>query len=150
MTRIRVDLPDTFPFATEMVVRVGDLNYGGHLGNDALLTLLQEARLRFLQKHGFSEADAGGVGLIMTDAAIEYRGQAFQGDRLAVSVAVVDPARSGFHLCYRVQRVGDGKEIARARTGLAFFDYARQRPARMPESFRAQVVEPGTGQMKAP
>ena len=69
MPRIRIDLPATFPFAIELPVRITDVNYGGHLGNDALLSLLHEARCRFLLHHGCSEANTAGVGMVMVDAA---------------------------------------------------------------------------------
>ena len=49
MPRVKVALPATFPFRTEIPVRITDLNYGGHLGNDALLGLLHEARVHFLR-----------------------------------------------------------------------------------------------------
>ena len=50
MARVKLEIPELLPFATELEVRVGDVNYGGHLGNDALLGLLHEARIRFLGK----------------------------------------------------------------------------------------------------
>jgi 4-hydroxybenzoyl-CoA thioesterase len=136
MERVHIELPAQFAFATEMDVRIADINYGRHVGNDTLLSYLHEARLRFLAQAGFSELDVGGCGLIMTDAALHYLGQAFHGDRLRIEVSAVDPARASFALVYRVQRSSDGREILRARTGMAFFDYARNRPVRMPEAFR--------------
>ena len=47
MARLHIDLPEKFNFATELAVRVSDLNYGGHVGNDSMLTLMQEARTLF-------------------------------------------------------------------------------------------------------
>ncbi len=136
MERVRIALPESFPFRTELDVRIGDVNYGGHLAHDAILALLQEARLRLLAGHGFTEMDAGGAGLILLDAAVEYRAQAFHGDRLAVEAAVGAPARAGFEMLYRVSRPADGADIARARTNMAFFDYAHGRVAPMPAAFR--------------
>lgn len=137
MQRTNLDLPGVFPFETRLEVRVGDINYGGHLGNDALLTLLQEARLRFLATMGFSETDAGGCGLAMVEALVQYRAQAFRGDRLKIEVAIGGLDRVGFDVFYRVTREGDGAEIAYARTAMVFFDYARGRLVRAPEAFRA-------------
>jgi hypothetical protein len=34
MARIKLDLPADFPFAAELRVRITDINYGGHMGND--------------------------------------------------------------------------------------------------------------------
>lgn len=139
MERLRIELPAVDGFTTHLDVRIGDVNYGRHLGNDALLGLLHEARLRFLAHHGFSETDAGGVGLIMTEAQISYLAQARHGDRLCIVIHPVAPGRAGFALVYGVRHATGGQEIARARTGLAFYDYERARLARMPEAFRAAV-----------
>ncbi|HCB15290.1 MAG TPA: thioesterase, partial [Gammaproteobacteria bacterium] len=70
--RIKLDLPADYSFTTELRIRITDVNYGGHLGNDAMLGLLHEARVRFLKHHGFSELDIGGCGLIMTGSSLVY------------------------------------------------------------------------------
>jgi len=137
---MKIELPDHFPFSTEITVRIGDINYGRHLGNDAVLTLAHEARLRYLGQFDFSEFDAGGCAMIMLDSAIVYVSQAFLGDVLRAEVAVVESGRSGCEFFYRMTKVGDGSEVARVRTGLAFFDYERNRPARMPELFRKKML----------
>ena len=59
-------------YETEIPIRISDVNYGGHLGNDAVLSLAHEARVRFLALRGFSEKDVEGVGIMMVDAAVVY------------------------------------------------------------------------------
>ena len=137
MARIKLDLPERFRFSTEMAVRIGDINYGGHVGNDAVLGLIHEARLRFLKQYGFSEADAGGAGLIMTDAAVVYKSQAFHGDTLKIEVDVADFSAAGCDFVYRVTQQATGAEVARARTGIVFFDYAAGKVVKMPAVFKA-------------
>ncbi len=90
MARIELNLPDDFSFSTDVRVRISDINYGNHLGNDALLSLVHEARLQFLQSRGFSELDIDGCGLILTDAIILYKSQGFHGDLLTIFAAVDD------------------------------------------------------------
>ena len=41
MARLHLDLPEHFIYATDLTVRVNDLNYGGHVGNDNMLVLMQ-------------------------------------------------------------------------------------------------------------
>jgi acyl-CoA thioester hydrolase len=134
--RVKVELPERLPFSTEIPVQISDINYGGHLGNDALLALLQEARIRYLKGGGMSELDAGGCGIIMVDAMIQYRAEVFYGDVLMIDIGVGDTALSGCDILYRVTRKQDGQEVARAKTGIAFFDYARRKVVPMPERFR--------------
>jgi acyl-CoA thioester hydrolase len=136
MPRVKIDLPTAFPFSTEIPVRITDVNYGGHLGNDSLLSLLHEARVRYLHTFGWSEKDIAGAGIIMTDAAVVYRSEAFHGDRLRIEVAVTDIQPATCDLVYRVTNAATGTEIARAKTGIAFFDYAKRNVVPMPDAFR--------------
>lgn len=136
MARVKIEVPERFQFTTEIDVRVDDINYGGHLGNDALLSLLQEARVRMLTQHGMSELDVGGAGLIMADAAVIYKSEAFHGDRLRINVAVVEMTDAGCEFVYAVTNAASGKEVARAKTGMVFFDYARRRIVRVTDKFK--------------
>ena len=145
MARIKVDLPESFPFSTELEVTIAYINYGGHMGNDALMTILQEARLRFLESFGYSEKDVDGVGLIMTDAAIEYKAECFRGDRLRIQVAATYPGGRGCDICDLVQNLNSGKEAVRAKTGILFFDYETRRPAHMPPGFRTRFFPEPNG-----
>jgi len=135
MARVKIPLPKSFPFATEIPVRVTDINYGGHLGNDRVLALIHEARVQFLQSMGFSELDIGGVGTIMVDAVLVYKSEAFQGDTLRIEVATGEFLKFGFDLFYRVTNKATGREVARAKTGLAYFDYGRHKLTRAPQPF---------------
>jgi acyl-CoA thioester hydrolase len=140
MARVKLDLPERFSFLTELTVRIADINYGQHLGNDAVLAFAHEARLQFLKSFGFSEADVDGVGMIMLDAVVVYKSQAFHGETLTVEVAAADFGPCGCDFLYRLTEKLSGREIAHAKTGLAFFDYAKKKIAKMPERFRAALA----------
>lgn len=144
MGRLRLDLPAEFLFSTDLTVRITDINYGGHLGNDALLALLQEARMQFLARYGFSEQDVGGAGMIMTDSLVVYMAEAFHGDRLTIGIALGELQTAGCDLFYRVVQKDSGKEVARAKTGMAFFDYGKRRVVAAPEKFRTVFAPGGT------
>ena len=124
MPRVKVSLPASFGFAVTLPVRITDLNYGAHLGNDALLSLLHEARVQFLAHLGTAEFDpATQLGFIMVDVAIEYKAEAFYGDTCSpFELAANDPNKYGFDMVYLVENQA-GKEIARAKTGMLCFDY---------------------------
>jgi len=138
MARLRLELPQSVIFTTEIEVRVTDLNYGNHLANDALLGLLHEARLRWLRQYGFSsEQDLGGAGLIQADAAIVYRNQAFLGDQLQIEILIGETGRNSLDLFYRIEKKHDKMVIAEAKTHIAFFNYSARRLAAMPAAFKA-------------
>ena len=136
MTRIKLDMPEAFPFSTDIAIRITDINYGGHLGNDAVLSLIHEARLRFLMEHGFSELDIDGFGLIMTDSAIVYQSEAFHGDVLTIEVVVKDFTKYGCDFVYRITNKATGKEVARAKTGVLIYDYESKKVVEVPEGFK--------------
>ncbi|HOU22561.1 MAG: thioesterase family protein [Kiritimatiellae bacterium] len=136
MARVKLDMKGVeFVYRTELEVRITDINYGRHVGNDAMLGLLHEARLRFLAQFGFSEEDIGGVGMLMGDAVVQFKGIAVRGDRLVVEMGLADVGRKTFDLIYQVTRSRDGAIIARAKTGMVAFDYAQNRLASLPEAF---------------
>ena len=139
MSRLHIQSPDLWNFHTQITVHIGDINYGNHLANDAVLRLCHEARLRFLSSMNYSELNIEGTGLIMLNALVEYKNQAYYGDILEFSIAITDLSKTGFNLIYRINRVKDGKIIALVQTGMAFFDYNRQRISRTPDSFRQRL-----------
>ena len=121
MARIKINFPDTHLFSTEIKVRITDLNYGNHLGNDSLLSLLHEARVRFFREYGYTELNVEGVGIIMADVAIQYVSEAFYGERLKIDIAAGDFSRVAFDMFYRV--TSGERVVAVAKTGIVFYDY---------------------------
>ena len=140
MARIKLDLPENFHFSTEIQVRISDINYGGHLGHDSILTLTHEARMRFLHKYGFSEMNIDGVGLIISDAALVYKSESFYGDTLRIEIAVLDFSQYGCDFIYKITEKGSGREVARAKTGIVFFDYEKRKVAPVPEKFKSNFI----------
>lgn len=127
MARVKVELPAKFSFTATLPVRITDLNYGAHLGNDALLGLLHEARVQLLAYLGLTEFDpATRLGFIMADVAVEYKAEAFYGDVLAIGMGLADPHKYGFDIGYQVKNQ-HGKEVARAKTGMLAFDYTTRK-----------------------
>ena len=134
--RLKLELPKTFTFSTEILVQVGDINYGGHLGNDKVLSFIHEARVRFLKQFGFTELDVDGAGTIMVDAQIIYKTEAFHGDVLKIEVAPDNFHKLGCDFFYKLVNAENGKEVAHAKTGLIFFDYEKRKMIPMPEKFK--------------
>jgi len=134
--RPKLKLPKTFTFETEITVQVSDINYAGHLGNDKILSFIHEARVRFLKQFKFTELDVDGVGTIMVHAIIIYKAEAFHGDILKIGVAPGNFHKLGCDFFYRLTNKETGKEVARAETGLIFFDYEKQQMVSMPEKFK--------------
>lgn len=135
MARLYLDLPDTHSFCTKLKVRVTDVNYANHLGNDAMISLLHEARLEFLNDLGFTEANIAGLGLMVTDLAVIYKSEAFVGDELSFHVGVADFNKYGCDVLYKVINNKADKLVAEGKTGVVFFDFDERKIARVPKAF---------------
>ena len=135
MARLTIDVPTSFLFSTEITVRATDLNYGGHVGNDTILSFMQEVRVEFYRHLGFkSELNIEGpVGQIITDAAVLYKSEAFLGDVIVGSIAASDFNKYGFDYFYLLKNKFTGKEVARGKTGIVCFDYDKRKVAGVPE-----------------
>lgn len=141
MARIKLVLPEHFSFSTSIPVRITDLNYGGHVGNDAILSLVHEARMQYLKSFGFSELQFDSASLIMSDAGIEFKSEAFYGDTLTVAVTAGEFSRVGFDLFYRFTKMDGEKEVlvALAKTGMICFDYTARKVVAVPERARQML-----------
>lgn len=142
MPRIRLEIPDALPFRTTIPVRITDINYGGHAGNDTILSLIHEARMQYLRQAGYSEMNIEGIGLIMSDVAIEFKSELFYGDLVIASVGAGELTRVGFELVYKLEKEAQGKlqTVALAKTGMVCFDYSRKKICALPEPARQKLV----------
>lgn len=140
MPRIKIELPESFPFTTEIALYQSHMNYGGHLDNALLLTIVSEARSRFFKSLGYHEGNVEGVGIIIADAALQYKSEAFQGEVMVVRMAANDFGKNGCDLVWCMTEKESGREVARGKAGIVFLDYAARKVAPVPEEFRRRVT----------
>lgn len=138
MSRGNLGLPPRLDFGTDLTVQARDINYGGHLGHDAAVSLLHEARRRWLAAAGYDEAGVGGAGLIMLELEVHYAAEAFWADRLRVDMAVAGLGAVRCEFRYRIGRAAG--EVLRARTLMGFFDYSARRLVRRPADFLTRLT----------
>lgn len=139
MNRIKIKYSGNYNFKTEIDVQIGDINYGGHLSNDAIMRLAHEARLQFLASYGYSELNTEDLGLIMIDAGIEFKSEAFHGDKLQIELAVDEITNLGFDIYYKFTNQKTHKLVALVKTGMVFFNYESHKKEATPENFRNKV-----------
>ncbi|WP_411821412.1 acyl-CoA thioesterase [Leptospira sp. 'Mane'] len=135
MARIKLELPEVWHFSTIINIRIGDINFAGHLAHDAILSLVHESRALLFHDNGWGELDVEGKGIVVADVVITYANEAFFRDILRFDLAVTEFTKKGCDIYYRIIRVGDEKEIARAKTGIVFFNYEERKPAEVPSGF---------------
>jgi len=135
VARVKLNLPEEFSYTTKLDVRVTEINYGNHVGNDRMVSLLHEARLRFLREHGFGEFNIGGIGIMVSDLVVTFSAESFVGDVLTFHVGLTDFNKYGCDVIYRVVNEALDKRVAEAKTGIVFFDYDERKIARIPKVF---------------
>jgi acyl-CoA thioester hydrolase len=142
MPRVKLTMPEHFAFTTELPIRITDLNYGGHVGNDSILGIIHEARARFLKYHGYEEMNMAGIGLILSDVTIEFRTELFYGDTLRASVCAAEFYRVGFDLYYKLEKstVDKWVSVTHARTGIVCYDYSAKKIAGVPKEVMNKLL----------
>ncbi len=135
MPRVRLFEHEVYEFQFSLQVRPQDINYGGHLGNDNLISLVGAARAYLFHSMGFSELDLGDgqTGIIITDMIVNYKAEAFLFDELLIETHIEEVVQKGFRMFHRVR--SDAKLIALVETGLATYNYEAKKTVPVPTSF---------------
>ena len=135
MQRVKINLPDNFNFSTNIKIRITDLNYGGHVGNDSFLSLIHEARQQFFNFFGYAELKIENASLIMTDALIEFKNELNYGDEVKISVVADNFDKFGFDIFYKPEIVNNEVPIlaGKAKTGMLCYNYESKKIMPLPE-----------------
>lgn len=141
MARIKLVFPENIIYSLTIPVRISDINYGNHLGNDALVSILHEARVHWLNSLNYSELNIEGKSIIMNELAVNYLKEMFYGDIIKIELSVGDITGLGFELYYRMSINKNGENLisAIAKTGLIFFDYTAKKTSSIPDVFVEKI-----------
>src|SRR5262245_55932861 len=126
------DLTGLFSHVVEIEVRFADTDGMRHVNNAKYLTYCEIARIRYwtdVTGEGFS-LGTGVESLILAEARITYRAQAFYGDVVTVQTRATRIGRSSFTLEHRLtarEPGGPPRLVAVSDSILVRFDYASMR-----------------------
>lgn len=138
MSRIKLEIPEIKVFETDLTIRISDINYGNHLGNDSVLSLMHEARYSFYKSLGYpNELNIDGIGTIQVDTAIQYKGEGFHGDQVLIEIFLGDTTPKSMDLYYKL--TSEGRILALGKTGIAFYNYSEKKVSNMPVSIQKQL-----------
>ena len=142
MARIKIEIPERIIGSFTIPVRIADVNYGNHVGNDAFVSIIHEARMQWLQLYGYTELKIEGIGLIMSDLAIEFKNESFYGDMVEVKLGAGEISRVGFELYYQLfaKRNTEIIILANAKTGMVCYDYDAKKVAAIPDKLKMIVA----------
>jgi acyl-CoA thioester hydrolase len=142
LARIRIDFPPKTIGTVSIPVRITDLNYGNHVGNDAFVSLIHEARVQWLKQLGYSELNIAGAGLIMSDLAVEFKSESFYGDVININIGAGEISKAGFELYYQLTVTRENKLIllANAKTAMVCYDYSAKKVMAIPQEFIKHIA----------
>jgi acyl-CoA thioester hydrolase len=135
VTRVKLTEQQEYEFHYTITVRSTDINYRGHLGFDALVTLFSEAGLDMFRSLGFKDSGHGDdkTGIAMVDLTVNYKAEAFMFDELVIDTHVGEMEEKGFTAFHRVRKGPD--IVALAEAGLVSFDFVHHKVVSVPEAF---------------
>ncbi len=137
MSKTKIEFPGMPLSKFRIPVRITDLNYGNHVGNDSFVSLLHETRVQWLSVLGFSEINIGGPGLIMRDIEVNFLKEAFYKDMIEAEITTGNISKASFDIFYRLSAIREDKivPVAIARTGMVAFSYQEKRISTLPGEF---------------
>ncbi len=139
MSRIKIILPEKFlNTSINIPVRISDINYGDHVGNDSIVSIIHEARMQFLLQYGYTELNIEGTGLIMSDIFVEFKNESFYKDIINVKLGIGDISKVSFEIFYLLNTSRNNKEliIANAKTTMICYDYETKKIVEIPEKLK--------------
>jgi len=122
-----------FKFSIPTTVRIGDINYGNHVGYHVYLPYFQEARIAYLNATGYSERDIAGLGMIVGSVECKYKKELFLGDAVKVECRVAELKSKAFIMEYRVVK-GDTIHATGSTVNLCF-DRQSKKVVTLPKPF---------------
>jgi acyl-CoA thioester hydrolase len=138
MARLKIELPQKLLTSVFIPVRITDINYGNHVGNNSIVEIIHEARVQFLKKHGFTELDVAGTALIMSELLVEFKNESFYNDLFEIKIFSGEITHVSFELFYEisVNRGGQKIIIALSKTGMVCYNYEIKKVKPVPEELK--------------
>jgi acyl-CoA thioester hydrolase len=142
------DLQGDFAHRCDVVVRLSDTDAMGHVNNARYLTYVEIARVAYYERvigeplplgyHGAEE------GMILAEASMTFRNQAFFGETLAVETRVERIGNTSFVMSHRMtapeSRYGPARLVAVSVGTLVSYDYASDKPIPVPQDWREKIA----------
>lgn len=125
-----------FRHRTRLEVRFRDIDAFRHVNNAAFFTYVEQARVRYLIDVLRVEA-VERLPMILAAAEIDFRSPILFGQVVEIGTRVDWIGNTSFSMTHQLTADPDGRLVADARTVLVAYDYASERPMRVPDAWRA-------------
>lgn len=135
-------------FQTHLTTRSYEMDAFGHLNHAVYLNYFEVARIRLLEEVGFPVEDLleRGWGVHVVRVEVDYRKEAFMGERVRIRTRLADTRRSRVTVAQQILRDGAGEPEVLCEARVTWVWVAESgRPQRVPkEALRALRAGPGS------
>ncbi|MBE7220260.1 MAG: acyl-CoA thioesterase [Caulobacteraceae bacterium] len=125
----------TYPYATELDTRFGDMDVQGHLNNVALAGLYEEARVRFVSSLARIHSRPDGQRPMLAQATLRYLAEGRYPGRVAAASGVLRIGRTSYVIG---QALFQG-DVCIGTADIVIVWTASGRPASIPQELRAAL-----------
>ncbi|MCY4046165.1 MAG: thioesterase family protein [Cellvibrionales bacterium] len=139
MPRIILDTLTSTLITYPVKIRYSDINTARHVGNDKMISLIQEARIELLTQLGFKNDGDTAVTYVVADLGVNYKAEAFFADELIIEVGVSDIKEKSFDVLYKVTNTKTHHVVAEAKTGLVFLDANAGKTTQIPAALLTAI-----------
>jgi len=135
MPKIKLSEKSDYCFRYQTILKIRDINYANHLSNDAVVSLLNEARIEMFKKLGCAESALGdpGTGIVIADLVVNYKKQGYLGDEIIIYSDIGEIEQKGFRIFYKMEKGDD--LVVLAETGIVVYDYQNEQIGTVPKVF---------------
>lgn len=132
----------TCKYYCSIPVRYGDLDPQGHVNNACYLTYLEQARVGYVQELDLWDGkNFQDVGIIIARVEVDYLIPILMENQLLVGAAVSRLGSKSLDMIYSLEDAESREIFAKAKTILVSYDYQSQSPRKIPDLWRAKIVE---------
>jgi acyl-CoA thioester hydrolase len=136
MDRVKLQFPEIIHYKCTIPILIQHINYGNHVGNDSIVSLLHHARVAWLNANSYSELSIEGVSLIMADLQVQYKSQLFLHQEVIIEISIANISANGFSIYYKMINNSNQQLAVLAKTNMLFFDYQLQKITATPLQFK--------------
>lgn len=121
-------------------IQWGDQDAFGHVNNTVPIRWFESARIAYLEQSGLGHLmDASGLGPILAAISCNYRRQMHYPDTVHIGARVARIGRTSLIMEHAVYSERLSAITADGTSTIVMFDYAINKPRRMPEDLRATM-----------
>ncbi|MEZ6060332.1 MAG: thioesterase family protein [Planctomycetaceae bacterium] len=133
-----------FTTITTLPVQWGDMDAFGHVNNVVYFRWFESARIELLD-HFNSDVtmETGGLGPILASIKCDYRRQLHFPDTIHVGSRVGRLGSTSAEIVHAVYSQKQSAIVAEGTSVIVIFDYAANRPVRIPEALRQRFQQTG-------